>query len=229
MLSLHLVPQPIDEQDCIRHICLEGQLIRVNQSQHCPQGTALPRCGVLGLPVRVGGDRCCPLWECACESWGPPGPPQASSYPYPSVTSTPGMCPWPQGNPDLKVTSLGTSHLSMTLTWQISYPVASDLCAACSERPPAPRASDSPRKTPRCLPSISGWPWPWGHLCIILIPTPGRCSIFPDLSFVTFDGSHAALFKEAIYILTQSPREMVTVHVLDCKSANLVTVPYFPF
>ena len=60
-------------------------------------------------------------------------------------------------------------------------------------------------------------------------PPPGRCSIFPDLSFVTFDGSHAALFKEAIYILSQSPDEMVTVHDLDCKSANLVTVPCFTF
>ncbi|EQB79130.1 otogelin, partial [Camelus ferus] len=113
---------PIAEQDCVRHICLEGQLIRVNQSEHCPQGAAPPRCGVLGLAVRVGGDRCCPLWECAC-----------------------------------------------------------------------------------------------------------RCSIFPDLSFVTFDGSHAALFKEAIYILSQSPEEMVTVHVLDCKSANLGHLNWPPF
>uniref|UniRef100_A0A8C3X1E6 Otogelin n=1 Tax=Catagonus wagneri TaxID=51154 RepID=A0A8C3X1E6_9CETA len=113
---------PIAEQDCVRHICLEGQLIRVNQSQHCPQGAAPPRCGVLGLAVRVGGDRCCPLWECAC-----------------------------------------------------------------------------------------------------------RCSIFPDLSFVTFDGSHAALFKEAIYILTQSPDETITVHVLDCKSANLGHLNWPPF
>ncbi|KAF5918888.1 hypothetical protein HPG69_005929, partial [Diceros bicornis minor] len=113
---------PIAEQDCVRHICLEGQLIRVNQSEHCPQGIAPPRCGVLGLAVRVGGDRCCPLWECAC-----------------------------------------------------------------------------------------------------------RCSIFPDLSFVTFDGSHVALFKEAIYILSQSPDEMVTVHVLDCKSANLGHLNWPPF
>ncbi|XP_004621722.2 otogelin [Sorex araneus] len=113
---------PIAEQDCVRHICLEGQLIRVNQSQHCPQGAAPPRCGVLGLGVRVGGDRCCPLWECAC-----------------------------------------------------------------------------------------------------------RCSIFPDLSFVTFDGSHAALFKEAIYVLSQSPEELVTVHVLDCKSANLGHLNWPPF
>ncbi|XP_047680134.1 otogelin isoform X6 [Prionailurus viverrinus] len=113
---------PIAEQDCVRHICLEGQLIRVNQSQHCPQGAKPPRCGVLGLAVRVGGDRCCPVWECAC-----------------------------------------------------------------------------------------------------------RCSIFPDLSFITFDGSHVALFKEAIYILTQSPNEMVTVHVLDCKSANLGHLNWPPF
>ncbi|XP_042638720.1 otogelin [Orycteropus afer afer] len=113
---------PIAEQDCVRHICLEGQLIRVNQSQHCPQSAAPPRCGVLGLAVRVGGDHCCPIWECAC-----------------------------------------------------------------------------------------------------------RCSIFPDLSFVTFDGSHVALFKEAIYILSQSPDEMVTVHVLDCKSANLGHLNWPPF
>ncbi|XP_032751926.1 otogelin [Rattus rattus] len=113
---------PIAEQDCVRHICLEGQLIRVNQTQHCPQGAVRPRCGVLGLAVRVGGDRCCPLWECAC-----------------------------------------------------------------------------------------------------------RCSIFPDLSFVTFDGSHAALFKEAIYILSQSPDEIISVHALDCKSANLGHLNWPPF
>lgn len=58
-------------------------------------------------------------------------------------------------------------------------------------------------------------------------PLAGRCSVFPDLSFVTFDGSHAALFKEAIYILSQSPDEIISVHVLDCKSANLVNAPCF--
>lgn len=82
MLTLHFMPQPIAEQDCVRHICLEGQLIRVNQTQHCPQGAVRPRCGVLGLAVRVGGDRCCPLWECACELRGWPEP---LSFPYPSM------------------------------------------------------------------------------------------------------------------------------------------------
>ncbi|GAB1292113.1 Otogelin [Apodemus speciosus] len=57
----------------------------------------------------------------------------------------------------------------------------------------------------------------------------GRCSIFPDLSFVTFDGSHAALFKEAVYILSQSPDETISVHVLDCKSANLGHLNWPPF
>ncbi|XP_066109952.1 otogelin [Saccopteryx bilineata] len=113
---------PIAEEDCVRHICLEGQLIRVNQTQHCPQGAVPLHCGVLGLAVRVAGDRCCPVWECAC-----------------------------------------------------------------------------------------------------------RCSVFPDLSFVTFDGSHASLFKEAIYILSQSPDEMITIHVLDCKSANLGLLNWPPF
>lgn len=84
MLSLCPVPQPIPEEDCIRHICLEGQLIRVNQSQHCPQGAAPLRCGVLGLAVRVGGDRCCPFWECPCESWVPWNLPCPSCNPIPS-------------------------------------------------------------------------------------------------------------------------------------------------
>ncbi|OWK17803.1 OTOG [Cervus elaphus hippelaphus] len=145
---------PIAEQDCVRHICLQGELIRVNQSQHCPQSAAAPRCGVLGLAVRVGGDLCCPVWECACESWGLLAPPVSPSCPYPSLTAAP------------RLRALGSR---------------------------------------------------------------GRCSIFPDLSFVTFDGSHVALFKEAIYILSQRPEEMVTVHVLDCKSANLGHLNWPPF
>lgn len=88
MLTLHFVPQPIAEQDCVRHICLEGQLIRVNQTQHCPQGAERPHCGVLGLAVRVAGDRCCPVWECACElrCW-----PSLCS-PLSQNASSPGLC-----------------------------------------------------------------------------------------------------------------------------------------
>lgn len=116
------VPQPIvEEEECVRHICLEGQLIRVNQSLHCPQDVAPLRCGVLGLAVRVGGDRCCPFWECACESGAPLEAPVSSSCcvllcPRSSVTSASDLgAPWPQGDPGLNVTSCGTACLSVTL------------------------------------------------------------------------------------------------------------------
>uniref|UniRef100_A0A5F8H7H0 Otogelin n=1 Tax=Monodelphis domestica TaxID=13616 RepID=A0A5F8H7H0_MONDO len=113
---------PVIESECVRHICVEGELIRVNQTQQCPYSASPPPCGVLGLSVRANGDQCCTRWECAC-----------------------------------------------------------------------------------------------------------RCSIFPDLSLVTFDGSYVALFKEASYIVSQRPEEMVTVLVLDCKSANLGHLNWPPF
>uniref|UniRef100_F6PH42 Otogelin n=1 Tax=Monodelphis domestica TaxID=13616 RepID=F6PH42_MONDO len=115
-------PACVVKSECVRHICVEGELIRVNQTQQCPYSASPPPCGVLGLSVRANGDQCCTRWECAC-----------------------------------------------------------------------------------------------------------RCSIFPDLSLVTFDGSYVALFKEASYIVSQRPEEMVTVLVLDCKSANLGHLNWPPF
>ncbi|KAJ1177085.1 hypothetical protein NDU88_002349 [Pleurodeles waltl] len=52
----------------------------------------------------------------------------------------------------------------------------------------------------------------------------GRCSIFSDLSFVTFDGNHMALFKEASYIINQNENETITIQVLDCLNANMGNV-----
>lgn len=91
--------------------------------------------------------------------------------------------------------------------------MTSELCGT-----PDPRNSP----TPRCLTHLPIFLVALEPACSPLSLSPGRCSIFPDLSFVTFDGSHAALFKEAIYILSQSPDEIISVHALDCKSANLV-------
>ncbi|OWK57108.1 Otogelin [Lonchura striata] len=101
---------PITESECIKHICLDGQLIQVNKSQHCPYNATQPSCGVLGFATQTNGDKCCPKWECAC-----------------------------------------------------------------------------------------------------------RCTIFSDLSIVTYDGKHLALFKEASYIVSQTPDETITIHVLDCR------------
>ncbi|XP_010134914.1 PREDICTED: otogelin [Buceros rhinoceros silvestris] len=104
---------PIAETECIKHICLDGQLIQVNKSQDCPYNTTQPSCGVLGFAAQMNGDKCCPKWECAC-----------------------------------------------------------------------------------------------------------RCTIFSDLSIVTYDGNHLALFKEASYIVSQTQDETITIHILDCRVNN---------
>ncbi|NWR27824.1 OTOG protein, partial [Tachuris rubrigastra] len=105
---------PITEDECIKHICLDGQLVQVNKSQNCPYNATQPSCGVLGFATQINGDKCCPKWECAC-----------------------------------------------------------------------------------------------------------RCTIFSDLSIVTYDGNHLALFKEASYIVSQTRDETITIHVLDCRMSNL--------
>uniref|UniRef100_F6U4F8 Otogelin n=1 Tax=Ornithorhynchus anatinus TaxID=9258 RepID=F6U4F8_ORNAN len=109
--AAYLTPGPAE---CVRHLCLEGQLIQVNRSQHCPFSAGPPSCGLRGPAVRARGDKCCPQWECAC-----------------------------------------------------------------------------------------------------------RCSFFPDLNVVTFDGNHVAVFKEAAYVVIQSRDEVVTVHVMHCESEAL--------
>ncbi|KFP13087.1 Otogelin, partial [Egretta garzetta] len=104
---------PITENECIKHICLDGRLIQVNKSQNCPYNATQPSCGVLGFATQMNGDKCCPKWECAC-----------------------------------------------------------------------------------------------------------RCTIFSDLSIVTYDGNHLALFKEASYVVSQTRDETITIHVLDCRMSN---------
>uniref|UniRef100_A0A8C0GJ61 Otogelin n=1 Tax=Chelonoidis abingdonii TaxID=106734 RepID=A0A8C0GJ61_CHEAB len=109
-----VISTPITENECIKQICLDGQLIQVNKSQNCPYNATQPSCGVLGLAIQINGDKCCPKWECAC-----------------------------------------------------------------------------------------------------------RCTLFSDLSFVTFDGNHLALFKEAAYIISQVQDETITIHILDCRNTNM--------
>ncbi|XP_053101565.1 otogelin [Hemicordylus capensis] len=57
---------PITENECIKHICLDGQLIQVDKSQNCPYNATQPSCGFLGFAVQINGDKCCPKWECPC-------------------------------------------------------------------------------------------------------------------------------------------------------------------
>ncbi|NWR71902.1 OTOG protein, partial [Centropus unirufus] len=104
---------PITENECIKHICLDGQLIQVNKSQNCPYNATQPSCGVLGFATQTNGDKCCPKWECAC-----------------------------------------------------------------------------------------------------------RCTIFSDLSIITYDGNRLALSKEASYVVSQTQDETITIHILDCRMSN---------
>ncbi|XP_021257438.1 otogelin isoform X4 [Numida meleagris] len=104
---------PVTENECIKYLCLDGQLMQVNKSQNCPYSATQPSCGVLGYAAQINGDKCCPKWECTC-----------------------------------------------------------------------------------------------------------RCTIFSDLSIITYDGNHLALFKEASYIVSQTQDETITIHVLDCRMNN---------
>ncbi|XP_073420787.1 otogelin-like [Dendrobates tinctorius] len=66
MLSTSQTCTPYTENECIKHICVDGQLIQVNKSQHCPYNVTQSSCGLLGFAVQINGDKCCPKWECPC-------------------------------------------------------------------------------------------------------------------------------------------------------------------
>lgn len=66
---LSLSPQPpyshrIDE--CAELICFNGELLLHNSSLHCRYNTTQPQCSLLGLPILINTDPCCPQWQCPC-------------------------------------------------------------------------------------------------------------------------------------------------------------------
>ncbi|KAF3688866.1 Otogelin-like protein Precursor [Channa argus] len=54
----------IDE--CAELICFNGELLLHNSSLHCRYNTTQPQCSLLGLPILISTDPCCPLWQCPC-------------------------------------------------------------------------------------------------------------------------------------------------------------------
>ncbi|XP_024912107.1 otogelin-like protein [Cynoglossus semilaevis] len=54
----------IDE--CAELICFNGELLLHNSSLHCRYNTSQPHCSLLGLPILINTDPCCPLWQCPC-------------------------------------------------------------------------------------------------------------------------------------------------------------------
>lgn len=67
---VYLHPQPpysyrIDE--CVELICFNGELLLHNSSLHCRYDTTQPQCSLLGMPILVNTDPCCPQWQCPCK------------------------------------------------------------------------------------------------------------------------------------------------------------------
>ncbi|XP_047189522.1 otogelin-like protein isoform X2 [Scophthalmus maximus] len=54
----------IDE--CAELICFNGELLLHNSSLHCRYNTTQPQCSLLGLPILINTDPCCPQWQCPC-------------------------------------------------------------------------------------------------------------------------------------------------------------------
>ncbi|RVE71881.1 hypothetical protein OJAV_G00056360 [Oryzias javanicus] len=54
----------IDE--CAELICFNGELLLHNSTLHCRYNTTPPQCSLLGLPILLNTDPCCPQWQCPC-------------------------------------------------------------------------------------------------------------------------------------------------------------------
>lgn len=52
--------------ECAELICFNGELLLHNSSLHCRYNTTPPRCSLLGLPILINTDPCCPQWQCPC-------------------------------------------------------------------------------------------------------------------------------------------------------------------
>ncbi|XP_061606093.1 otogelin isoform X2 [Phyllopteryx taeniolatus] len=59
-----------------------------------------------------------------------------------------------------------------------------------------------------------------GDKCCPQWDCPCRCSVFPDLNVITFDGNSVAIYKAASFILTQLPNETVSVLVQECPAGS---------
>uniref|UniRef100_A0A3B3VYR0 Otogelin n=1 Tax=Poecilia latipinna TaxID=48699 RepID=A0A3B3VYR0_9TELE len=57
-----------------------------------------------------------------------------------------------------------------------------------------------------------------GDKCCPKWDCPCRCSMFPDLNVITFDGDSFAIFKAASYIVAQLPNETLSVLIQECPA-----------
>ncbi|KAK1802103.1 hypothetical protein P4O66_004447 [Electrophorus voltai] len=63
-----------------------------------------------------------------------------------------------------------------------------------------------------------------GDKCCPKWTCPCRCSVFPDLNVVTFDGNNVAIFKAASYVVTRLPNETISILVQECHSTDSTVI-----
>lgn len=44
--------------------------------------------------------------------------------------------------------------------------------------------------------------------------------MFPDINLITFDGKSVAIYKAALYVVTQLPNETVSILVQECSGPD---------
>ncbi|XP_054627590.1 otogelin isoform X1 [Dunckerocampus dactyliophorus] len=59
-----------------------------------------------------------------------------------------------------------------------------------------------------------------GDKCCPQWDCPCRCSVFPDLNVITFDGNSVGIYKAASFIVTQQPNETVSALVQGCSAES---------
>ncbi|KAI2662538.1 Otogelin [Labeo rohita] len=59
-----------------------------------------------------------------------------------------------------------------------------------------------------------------GDKCCPRWDCPCRCSVFPDLNLITFDGKSVAIYKAALYVVTRLPNETVSILVQECSGPD---------
>ncbi|KAK7170291.1 hypothetical protein R3I94_000503 [Phoxinus phoxinus] len=63
-----------------------------------------------------------------------------------------------------------------------------------------------------------------GDKCCPRWDCPCRCSVFPDLNLITFDGKSVAIYKAALYVVTQLPNETISILVQECSGPDYTLV-----
>ncbi|XP_062845430.1 otogelin [Trichomycterus rosablanca] len=59
-----------------------------------------------------------------------------------------------------------------------------------------------------------------GDKCCPKWDCPCRCSVFPDLNVITFDGNNVAVYKAATYVVAQFQNETISILVQDCHNSD---------